>query len=69
MVRKTFSVPNINCHHCTTAIERELKQIPGVLDVTADVHSKQVTVEWEPPATWEGIRDTLAEIHYPVAEE
>ena len=65
MAIKTFTVPNISCGHCTHTIEMELSELPGVSHVKAEVTSKQVTVEWEEPATWDKIRTLLEELNYP----
>lgn len=65
MSSKTFTVPKISCGHCTHTIEMELEDLAGVTSVKADEVSKQVTVTWEAPATWEGINDLLQEINYP----
>ena len=65
MESKTFTVPNISCGHCTHAIEMEVGEIAGVASVKAVQDSKQVTVEWNSPATWEKIQATLQEINYP----
>lgn len=65
MESKTFVVPNISCGHCTHTVETELKEIEGVARVHAEVESKQVTVEWNPPATWPQIEGLLQEINYP----
>jgi copper chaperone CopZ len=62
---KTFTVPAINCGHCTHTIEMELGELPGVESVQADQASKQVTVRWQPPATWDKIEALLREINYP----
>jgi hypothetical protein len=43
----------------------ELGELAGVTGVKADTTSKQVTVEWEEPATWDKIRALLEEINYP----
>jgi len=67
MESRTFRVPNISCHHCVMAIQRELGALEGVKRVEGEVESKTVTVEWEPPATWERIAATLVEINYPPA--
>jgi copper chaperone len=67
MSEKTFTVPNISCGHCVRTVETELKEVPGVQQVTADADSKQVTVTWDEPATWEKIESTLVEINYPPA--
>ncbi len=65
MTSKTFTVPNISCGHCTHTIEMEVGELAGVTKVTAVQDSKQVTVEWQDPATWEQIQATLQEINYP----
>jgi len=67
MSSKTFTVPNISCGHCTHTIKMELGDLPGVKSVQAEVASKEVTVEWETPATWDKIEATLVEINYPPA--
>jgi len=68
MATKTFRVPNVSCNHCVMTIKRELGELEGVVGVNADVETKTVSVEWESPATWEGIESLLAEINYPPAE-
>lgn len=62
---KTFIVPNISCGHCTHTIEMEVGELEGVTSVKAVENSKQVTVEWQSPATWEKIESLLQEINYP----
>jgi copper chaperone len=68
MQSKTFTVPNISCGHCTHTIEMELSDVAGVNSVNADLQSKQVMVQWDNPATWDTIKNTLVEINYPPAE-
>lgn len=68
MEKTTFSIPNISCEHCTSAIERELKELDGVRKARGSIEDKNVTVEWESPATREKIVSTLREINYPAAE-
>lgn len=63
----TLKVPNISCGHCVMAIERELNEIEGVSKVVGDPDNKEITVEWEPPATLERIKAALREINYPAA--
>lgn len=65
MTSKTFTVPNISCGHCTHTIEMEVVELAGVTKVTAIQDTKQVTIEWNDPATWEKIQATLQEINYP----
>jgi copper chaperone len=65
MSTKTFTVPTISCDHCTRTIEMEVGELAGVEAVTANVDTKQVTVEWEAPATWDDIKAVLQEINHP----
>ena len=67
MTSKTFEVPNIGCAGCVQAISNELSDLDGVSSVSGDVGSKTMHVEYAPPATWEGIVETLSDIDYPPA--
>ncbi len=68
MTTKTFTVPGISCGHCVHTVETELSDLAGVEQVQADLNTRQVTVSWQAPATWEQIKATLEEINYPPAE-
>ena len=65
MSSKTVTVPAINCGHCTNTIEMEVGELAGVNTVTADVESKQVTVDWGDPADWAQIEALMQEIDFP----
>jgi copper ion binding protein len=65
MTTKTINVPNISCGHCVSAIEDEVGSLGGVIDVHADLATKQVTINWDAPANWEKITTLLEEIGYP----
>jgi copper chaperone len=64
----TYSIPNISCHHCTHTITMELSDIEGVTKVDADVQTRLVSITYDDPATEQILKDTLAEINYPVVE-
>lgn len=64
MTTKTFEVPNIGCAGCVQAITNELSDLEGVASVSGDVGSKTMQVEYAPPATWEGIVESLKAIDY-----
>ena len=68
METNKFSVPNISCGHCVMAIQNELGEMDGVSKVEGDPEKKEVTVDWDTPATLEKITSTLKEINYPAAE-
>jgi len=67
MTKKTFSIPKISCGHCVMAIKNELTEIPGIHRVEGNPPGKTIEVEWDAPATEEGIRTVLNEINYPAA--
>ena len=65
METKVINVPNISCSHCTAAIEEEVGELSGVVSVSAEEATKQVTIQYQAPATWDEINETLEEIGYP----
>jgi len=67
METKKFSVPNITCGHCVMTIKREVGEIKGVTKVEGDPQKKEITVEWNQPATLDQIKSTLKEINFPAA--
>ncbi len=64
MTTKTFTVPNISCNHCVHTVKTEVSDLAGVQSVAADAETKQVTVAWDEPASWEKIEGLLKEINY-----
>ena len=67
MQSETFTIPNISCGHCVASIKNELSEVDGVKTVEGSPEDKQVTVEWDSPATLDKIKETLKEINYPAA--
>jgi copper chaperone CopZ len=65
MEKQTFTIPNITCGHCVMAIKNELSEVEGVRAVESSPEDKNISVEWESPATLECIKNTLKEINYP----
>jgi copper chaperone CopZ len=65
MAKETFSIPNISCGHCVMSIKNELSELEGVKTVDGDPENKNITIEFESPATLEQIKETLKEINYP----
>jgi copper chaperone len=69
MDTKTLTVPNISCGHCVMAIKRELGEMEGVTKVDGDPDKKEITLEWDAPASLDKIKSTLSEINYPASDE
>ena len=67
MEEKTLSIPNISCGHCVMTINNELSQIDGVKKVTGSPENKNITVQWDLPATLDKIKAALKESNYPAA--
>ena len=44
MATVTYSVPDVSCEHCRTAITSEVTQVAGVSAVDVDLDAKRVTV-------------------------
>jgi copper chaperone CopZ len=68
METKKITVPNISCGHCVMTIKNELSELQGVSKVEGDPNTKEITVDWDTPATLETIKSHLKEINYPAAE-
>lgn len=64
----TYSVPAIHCGHCVHTIQSELSELKGVRRVVASEATKQVAVDYEPPATEAQIEALLTEINYPAVK-
>jgi len=65
MEKTKFTVPKISCGHCVMTIKKELGEIRGVSRVEGDQQKKEITVEWNQPASLEQIKSTLKEINFP----
>ena len=68
MEKITLSIPTISCEHCVMTIKKELGEIKGIEEVEGDPNTKEITVQWDSPATMEKIKSTLKEINYPAAD-
>lgn len=69
MSNVTYNIPNITCGHCVRTIQTELSEMDGVTRVVASETTKQVEVEFSPPANEEGVKALLAEINFPAAKD
>jgi copper chaperone len=61
----TYSIPNIHCEHCVHTIQSELIDMAGVKSVKASQQLRNATIEFDAPATEDGIKALLSEINYP----
>jgi copper chaperone len=67
MSNVTLSVPDISCEHCERAITNALTPVEGVRNVSVDIPSKQVRVEFdEAQVNVDKMKAILQEEDYPV---
>ncbi len=65
---RVLIVPDMSCSHCVSRVDKALKGLEGVREVSVDLDFKRVTVRFDPSATsLEEIEFTLENIGYPVA--
>lgn len=67
-MEKTYSVPDVSCGHCKSAIEGALQPLPGVERAVVDIAAKKVDVAFDPAITPEDqVRQTIESEGYPIA--
>jgi len=44
----TFNIPSISCSSCSGKIQEEIKALEGVDNITADLKSQSVSIEYDP---------------------
>ena len=68
MESKTFKVPNMTCNGCVSTVRAEIEELAGIVNVDINKPDQLVTVEYDPPATWDTIKSALTEIDYAPTE-
>ena len=67
-MQETFSVPDVSCGHCKSAIESALRPLDGVAEASVDVDSRTVAVSYDDGVmSRERLIAELDEVGYPVA--
>ena len=64
MSTQTFPVTGMTCGHCVSAVSSELKEIPGVADVTVDLlagGTSSLTVASDSPVSQADVAAALDE--------
>lgn len=66
MNKTTFHSAEISCDGCVKAIKAELSEIEGVKSVAGDPDKQEIVVEYDRPATTDGLKAAMDDIGYPV---
>ena len=68
MATTVLTVPDISCEHCVRSVTNALTPVDGVKQVSIDIPTKQVTVEFDQSqVNVDKMKEILAEEDYPVA--
>ena len=51
VIEEKINVSGMSCGHCTAAVERALKALPGVEKAKAALEEKNVTIIYDPEKT------------------
>ncbi|NOZ81938.1 MAG: heavy metal translocating P-type ATPase [Candidatus Micrarchaeota archaeon] len=68
-MKASFKVSNLSCAGCAAEIEKHLKKLPGVKNVSVNPASSIVTVEFDRRLTEEKIKTELEKLGYPPWKE
>lgn len=68
MATTVLTVPDISCDHCVRSVTEALTPVEGIQQVSVDIPTKQVTVEYDQARVGvDKMQEVLAEEDYPVA--
>ena len=67
MSTSTYTVTGMTCGHCVTSVTEEVREIPGVEDVTVELESGAVTVTSAEPVDEASVRAAVEEAGYALA--
>lgn len=65
-MKKHLAVEGMNCGHCTSAVEKALRAVPGVRDVSVELASKTATVEIDASVSDEALQKAVTDAGYQV---
>ena len=67
MSTSTYTVTGMTCGHCVASVTEEVREIPGVEDVTVELDSGTVTVTSAEPVDEASVRAAVEEAGYALA--
>lgn len=67
MSTSTYTVTGMTCGHCVASVTEEVREIPGVEDVTVELESGAVTVTSAEPVDEASVRAAVEEAGYALA--
>jgi len=63
-MRSEFRVSGMTCEHCENRVAREVSEVPGVLNATADAGTGVLIVTFDGPLEAAAVADAVEEAGY-----
>lgn len=67
-MKKIISIEGMRCGHCTASVDKALREIAGVSDVTVDLAAKKAEVEAADTVTDDALRKAVDDLGFQVCE-
>ncbi|GAD19174.1 copper ion binding protein [Helicobacter fennelliae] len=65
-MKETLKVNGMNCAHCENKIKTFVNELKGVKNTEVSLSTKEVSVEFESPATLEQIKEAILDSGFEV---
>lgn len=65
-MKKVITIEGMRCAHCSSNVEKALREIPGVSDVVVDLAAKTATLEATADVTDESLRKAVDDLAFQV---
>lgn len=66
IMKKVICIEGMRCGHCTSNVDKALREIPGVSDVTVDLAAKTATVEAADNVSDEAFKNAVDDLGFEV---
>lgn len=67
-MKKVISIEGMRCGHCTASVDKALREIAGVSDVTVDLAAKKAELEAADTVTDDALRKAVDDLGFQVSE-
>lgn len=65
-MKKIITIEGMRCGHCTSSVEKALRELPGVKDVSVDLSSGTAVMETTSDIDEKTIRKTIEDLDFTV---
>ena len=65
-MKKVICIEGMHCGHCTSNVDKALREIPGVSDVKVELDAKTATVEASDGVTDDALRKAVDDLGFDV---